>query len=75
MNTEPFSQNGEVIELCCEYLSVLYIWFYVVIIMSRRGLKVNLHSIVAWMWSNFCLETGVMFEVKLTVMGFDSTSI
>ena len=33
------------IELCCEYLSVRWIWLYV-IIMSRTSFRVNLHSIV-----------------------------
>ena len=45
MNTQPFSQTGQMIELCCEYLSVRCIWLYV-IIMSRTSFRVNPHSIV-----------------------------
>ena len=26
MNTQPFSQAGQVIEVCCEYLSACHIW-------------------------------------------------
>ena len=42
MNTQPFSQTGQMIELCCEYLSVLCIWLYV-IIMLRTSFRVNPH--------------------------------
>ena len=42
-NTQPFSQTGQMIELCCEYLSVRCIWLYV-IIMSRTSFRVNPHS-------------------------------
>ena len=45
MNTQPFSQTGQMIELCCEYLSARCIWLYV-IIMSRTSFRVNPHSIV-----------------------------
>ena len=45
MNTQPFSQTGQMIELCCEYLPVRCMWLYV-IIMSRTRFRVNLHSIV-----------------------------
>ena len=44
-NTQPFSQTGEMIGLCCQYLSVRCIWLYI-IIMSRRSFRVNLHSVV-----------------------------
>ena len=30
-NTQPFSQIGQMIELCCEYLLVWCIWLYVII--------------------------------------------
>ena len=43
------------IELCCEYLSIWYIWQYV-IIMSRTCFRVNLHNIVAWMSRSPCLK-------------------
>ena len=45
MNTQPFSQTGQMIELCYEYLSVWCIWLYV-LIMSRTRFRVNPHSIV-----------------------------
>ena len=45
MNTQPFSQTGQMIELCCEYLSVWCIWLYVIIV-SHTSFRVNLHSIV-----------------------------
>ena len=44
-NIQPFSQTGQMIELCCEFLSVQCIWLYV-IIMSRTSFRVNPHSIV-----------------------------
>ena len=34
-----------------------------VIIMSRKGFRVNLHSIVAWISRNSLLETGAISEV------------
>ena len=43
------------IELCCEYLSVRWIWMYV-IIMSRTIFRVNLPSKIAWMSGNSLLE-------------------
>ena len=45
MNTQSFSQIGEIIDLCCEYLSVRCIWLYLSI-MSRMSFRVNPHSIV-----------------------------
>ena len=45
MNTHTFSQTGQMIELCCEYLSVRCIWLYI-IIMSHTSFRVNTHSIV-----------------------------
>ena len=44
-NTQPFSQTGQMIELCCKYLSIWCIWLYV-IFASHTGFRVNLHSIV-----------------------------
>ena len=46
VNTQPFSQTGQTIELWCGYLSVRCIWQYV-IIMSRTSFRVNVHSIVS----------------------------
>ena len=42
---KPFSQTGQMIELCCEYLSVSCIWLFA-IIMSRTIIRVNPDSIV-----------------------------
>ena len=44
-NTQQFSQTGQMIELCSNYLSIWCIWLYVVI-MLRRSFKVNPHSLV-----------------------------
>ena len=48
-NTQPFSQTGQMIELCSEYLLVWCMyggrWLYV-IIMSRASFRVNLHAVV-----------------------------
>ena len=44
-NTQPFRQNGKIIELCYEYFSVRGTWLYV-IIMSRTSFRVNPHYIV-----------------------------
>ena len=45
-----------------------------VIIISRTRLRVNLHSIVAWMSRNSLLETGTISEVSVTVTGFEPTA-
>ena len=60
-NTQPFSQTGQMIEPCCEYLSVRCIWLYV-FIRSRTSLRVNPHSTVAWMSRNSLLEAGVISQ-------------
>ena len=44
-NTQKFNQTGQMIEVCCEFLSVRCIWLHV-IIMSRTSFRVNPHSIV-----------------------------
>ena len=54
-NTQPFSQTGQMIELCRKFLSVRCIWLYV-LIMSRTCFWVNLISIVAWMSRKSLLE-------------------
>ena len=61
MNTQPFGQIGQMIDLCCEYLPVRCIWLYV-FIMSRTISKVNPHSTVAWMSRNSLLEAGAISE-------------
>ena len=45
MNTQPFGQTGQMIELSCEYLFLQCIWLYL-IIMSITSFRVNPHSIV-----------------------------
>ena len=60
-NTQPFSQTGQMIEQCCEYLSVRCISLYV-FIMSRTSLRLNPHSTVAWISRNSLLEAGVISE-------------
>ena len=42
-NTQPFSLTGQIIELCCEYLSVRCIWLYVLIISSKH-FRVNVKT-------------------------------
>ena len=44
-NTHPFSQTGQMIELCCDYLSVWCIWLNVTV-MSHMNFRLNPHSIV-----------------------------
>ena len=44
-STQPFSWTGQMIEQCCENLSVWCIWLYV-IIMLHTSFRVNPHSIV-----------------------------
>ena len=66
MNTHSFSQAGQMIELCCEYLSERRIWVYV-ITMSCTRFRENYHSIVAWMSMNSLLETDRMYDVMASV--------
>ena len=69
MTTQPFSQTGQIIELCCQYLSVRCIWIYVIIV-SRTRFRVSLQSIAAWMRRNSLLETGAISDVYVTVNGW-----
>ena len=62
LNTQPFSQSGQMIELCCEYLSVQCIELNV-LVMSCTRFRVNSHSIVALMSKNALLEAGAKSEV------------
>ena len=43
MNTHPFRQAGQMIDLCCVYLYVRRIWLYDTIIAGTR-FRMNLHS-------------------------------
>ena len=45
-NTQPFNQTSQMMELCCEKLSMQCSWLYV-IIMSLMRFRVNPHFIVA----------------------------
>ena len=65
MNTQPFSQTGQIIELYCEYLSVRHISLYV-IIMTRTDFRLNPHSILVWMSRKFLLQRDTKFEVTAT---------
>ena len=40
-NTQPFRQTGQMIELCCEYLSVRHIWLYVLIMLCMYFTKTS----------------------------------
>ena len=71
-NTQPFSQTGQMIELCCEYLSVWYI--LTVCSLSHMHFRVNPHFIVAWMTKNSLLEAGTKLEVSVTTTGLKPTS-
>ena len=44
-NAKPFSQTGQMIELCGKHLSVRCIWLYA-IILSRTCFRINPHSTV-----------------------------
>ena len=60
-NTQPFSQRRQMIELCCQYLSVRFNWLYAMI-MLRRSFWVNPHSIVCLNVKYF-LEAGLISEI------------
>ena len=70
MNTQPFGQTGQMIELCSEYLSVRCIWLYL-LVMSRMRLRVNPQYTVAWMSRNSLLEAGVKSEGEAKSEGED----
>ena len=61
-------------DLWCDYLFVMFIFNYV-IIMLRRRFRVNLHFIVAWMSRNSLLKTGEISEVEVKVIGSKPTTI
>ena len=70
-NTQQFSQTGQTIKLCCEYLPIRSIWRYV-LIMWYTHFRVNLHSIVAWMSRNSLLGRGAIYDVLMTATGFEN---
>ena len=55
-NIQPFGQTDQIIELNGGYLSLRWIWLYV-IVMSRIRFTLNPHSIFAWVSKNYLLET------------------
>ena len=60
--TQPFTQTGLMIELCCEQFFAQVIWLYV-FIMSPTRLRVYPHSMIVWMSRNSSfLKTGAIFE-------------
>ena len=70
MNTQPFGQTGQMIELCSEYLSVQCIWLNV-LVMSLTDFRVNPHSVFAWMSRNSLLEADAKSEVLVTATGLE----
>ena len=56
---------AQLIELCCECLSVWCIWLCV-LLMSHTRFRVNLHSVDVWMSRNSLLETGAISKVSVT---------
>ena len=56
---------AQMIELCCECLSVWCIWLCV-LLMSHTRFRVNLHSVDVWMSRNSLLETGAISKVSVT---------
>ena len=67
-NTQSFGKTGQKIDLCSQYLSVLYMWLFVISILRTR-FRVNPDSVVAWMAKNSLLEEGADFEVEVTATG------
>ena len=45
-----------------------------VFIMSHTHFRVNLHSVVTWMWRNSLIETGAISGVKVAATGFEPTT-
>ena len=73
MNTQRFSQTGQMIKLCCEYLSLRCIWLYV-IITSHTSFRVNQPSIVAWKSRKSLLKTCMISEVQMTATVLEPTT-
>ena len=70
---ERSSQTDQIIEMCCEYLSVRCIWLHV-LIMSRMRFRVYPHSIVTWISRNSLLEAGAKFDFWNLISDFASAS-
>ena len=69
-NTQRLSHTSQIIELCSDYLSVRYIWLYI-LMKSCAHFSMNSHSIVAWMSKNSLLYAGTKSKVQLTATGFE----
>ena len=62
MNTQPFSQTGQMMELQCECLFLWCIWWYA-LIMSPTHFRVNLHCILAWILL-FWVRNSLTFDIQ-----------
>ena len=72
-NTQPFGQTDQMIELNCEYLSIRWIWLYV-LLMSPTRFRVNRQCTSAWISGNYLLETVTINEVQVTATGLKPTA-
>ena len=61
--TWPVGLTDQMISSCSEYLSVRCIWRYVIIASPMR-MRVNPHSVVAWMSRKCLLDAGANITVK-----------
>ena len=69
MNSQLFSQTGQMIKLCCEYLSV---WYADCVFLHHvtHFFPVNLHPVVAWnswMSRSSLLEAGKISDISIPV--------
>ena len=62
-NTWPVGLTDQMISSCSEYLSLRCIWRYVIIASPMR-MRVNPHSVVAWMSRKCLLDAGANITVK-----------
>ena len=56
MNTQPFGQTNQMIDLCCEYLYARCIWLYV-IIMSNINIQTNIECGFTLKWARDMTRT------------------
>ena len=73
MNTQPFGQIDQMIELSCEFFSVRWIWLYI-LIMSCTCFRVNPHFFFALMSRKSLLKTNAISEVSVTSTGLEPTT-
>ena len=69
-NTQPICETGQMLELCSDYFSVRCISLYI-LVMPRTRLRVNPHSIFAWMSRNSLLEEGAKSEGEVTATALE----